>query len=73
MAKMYAPSQVLREAEARAAAVDAEWAQLQPQLARDPQRYPPGTLPLLHLPRGRVTRHIVPLYSPLQAAGIASV
>ena len=38
------PAQVLREAEARAAAVDAEWAQLQPQLAGDPLRYPPGAL-----------------------------
>lgn len=36
-------AQVLREAEARAAAIDAEWAQLAPQLTADPQRYPPGT------------------------------
>ncbi len=35
-------AQVLREAEARAAAVDAEWAVLAPRLAGDPARYPPA-------------------------------
>ena len=35
-----AGAQVLREAEARAAAVDAEWAALAPRLAAEPARYP---------------------------------